>query len=122
MRLIKYNNELRYLYGVELSVSDEACICIHGYYWRYGQSVATRLLEHGDCEFEFHLGHGSCHATDWSPVQGVLPTVCNAAHTRSIMLRKIVLRNISLPIHDQVNQHHTLSIMLRNMIDRVWAP
>jgi hypothetical protein len=38
------------------------------------------------------------------------------------MLRKIVLRNTSLPIHDQVNQHHTRSIMLRNMIDRVWTP
>jgi hypothetical protein len=38
------------------------------------------------------------------------------------MLRKIVLRNTSLPIHDQVNQHHTRSIMLHNMIDRVWAP
>jgi hypothetical protein len=37
-----------------------------------------------------------------------------AAHTRSIMLRKIVLRNTSLPIHDQVNQHHTRSIMLHN--------
>jgi hypothetical protein len=32
-----------------------------------------------------------------------------AAHTRSIMLRKK-----SLPIHDQVNQHHTRSIMLHN--------
>jgi hypothetical protein len=31
------------------------------------------------------------------------------AHTRSIMLRKIVLRNTSLPIHNQVNQHHTRS-------------
>jgi hypothetical protein len=30
------------------------------------------------------------------------------------MLRKIVLRNTSLPIHDQVNQHHTRSIMLHN--------
>jgi hypothetical protein len=39
---------------------------------------------------------------------------CNAAHTRSIMLRKIILRNTSLPIHDQVNQHHTRSIMLHN--------
>jgi hypothetical protein len=36
------------------------------------------------------------------------------AHTRSIMLRKIVLRNTNLPIHDQVNQHHTRSIMLHN--------
>jgi hypothetical protein len=31
----------------------------------------------------------------------------NQHHTRSIMLRKIVLRNTSSPIHDQVNQHHT---------------
>jgi hypothetical protein len=38
----------------------------------------------------------------------------NAAHTRSFMLRKIVLRNTSSPIHDQVNQHHTRSIMLHN--------
>jgi hypothetical protein len=38
------------------------------------------------------------------------------------MLRKIVLRNTSLPIHDQVNQHHSRSIMFRNMIVRVWAP
>jgi hypothetical protein len=34
---------------------------------------------------------------------------CKGAHTRSIMLRKIVLRNKSLTIHDQVNQHHTRS-------------
>jgi hypothetical protein len=38
----------------------------------------------------------------------------SAAHTRSITLRKIVLRNPSLPIHDQVNQSHTRSIMLHN--------
>jgi hypothetical protein len=31
------------------------------------------------------------------------------AHTRSIMLRKIVLRNTSLPINYQVNQHHIRS-------------
>jgi hypothetical protein len=30
------------------------------------------------------------------------------------MLRKTVLRNTSLPIHDQVNQHHTRSIVLHN--------
>jgi hypothetical protein len=40
--------------------------------------------------------------------------VAKGAHTRSIKLRKIVLRNTSLPIHDQVNQHHTRSIMLHN--------
>jgi hypothetical protein len=40
--------------------------------------------------------------------------VSKGAHTRSIVLRKIVLRNTSLPIHDQVSQHHTRSIMLHN--------
>jgi hypothetical protein len=48
---------------------------------------------------------------------------CKGAHTQSIMLRKIVLRNTSLPIHDQVNQHHTrsTSCTTRNVAQRDWS-
>jgi hypothetical protein len=44
-------------------------------------------------------------ASVWAEIQTQhLP---KGAHTGLIMLHKIVLRNTSLPIHDQVNQHHT---------------
>jgi hypothetical protein len=49
-----------------------------------------------------------------SCLPGYKPKEGIAVHTRSIMLRKFVLRNTNLPIHDQVNQHHTRSIMLHN--------
>jgi hypothetical protein len=50
-----------------------------------------------------------------------------AAHTRSIMLRKIVLRNTSLPSRSSQSAPYTVNhvaqhAMLRNMIDHVWAP
>jgi hypothetical protein len=72
-------------------------------------------LFHTSRQLGFVLPVGSGTGNAWStPQPSITAVYCNAAHTRSITLRKIVLRNTSLPIHDQVNQHHTRSIMLHN--------
>jgi hypothetical protein len=96
-------------------------------YWVFGLCPSSGILRNtkennvSECRFVSVLWRGGwetptllapLETADLSHWTGV--ALSNAAHTRSIMLRKIVLRNTSLPLHDQVNQHHTRSIMLHN--------
>jgi hypothetical protein len=108
---------------VPASINRTFCMVYQDPFSLLGLYQRTRLVTPSSSILSTCSNQSSLHLH----ILSLIENTPNAAHTRSIMLRKIVLRNTSLPIHDQVNRHHTRSIMLHNtqccaMIDRVWAP